>query len=558
MLIKPSKRRWIAQCRHHLQRLLSALTLLVALASCFERPPIIHAIDPQIGYLGDTLTITGEGFGDDKNESYIVIGGISPTASSYYEWSNSRISVRIPEFGDSGLVYVYRNNKKSNAALFSNRAAIPQILGEESHGITPRISALEPETGAPGDLIVIRGRAFGTARGDSGVFFAWSAEASPAAPEEFKGPSSIEVCEHDLGYEFWSDREIHVRVPSGAVSGNVEVRTSRGRSMEYFTVARRPGTQLYRDKLRYAISYSVDIQVWEASSENTLYLSVPLPAASASQRGVELLYRNMQPFMENYRGISLFQFKNLQSNTNAQVSLSFLVEVYGIETVIQPNQIQQGGTNPLVTALTQPSLYVLSDLEQIRRQGAAIIGRETNPYVKARLIYEWMLREIAIEREGAKGGALEALEEKRADPLMASLLFCSLGRAVGIPCIPIAGVLADRYTARPHVWVEFWVNGFGWVPVDLALGSGMDLDFIFTREDRVSVDPKTYYFGNLDNQHITFSRGLAVLSPMEPLGRIMVQDRNYALQTIWEEAARGLESYSSFWSDIAITGIYVE
>jgi hypothetical protein len=45
---------------------------------------------------------------------------------------------------------------------------------------------------------------------------------------------------------------------------------------------------------------------------------------------------------------------------------------------------------------------------------------------------------------------------------------------------------------------------------------------------------------------------------MDPQGRVAVRDREYALQNLWEEAAAGLESYSSLWSDITINGVYVQ
>ena len=103
----------------------------------------------------------------------------------------------------------------------------------------------------------------------------------------------------------------------------------------------------------------------------------------------------------------------------------------------------------------------------------------------------------------------------------------------------------------PHYWVEFWLEDFGWVPLDPTLGAG-DIPTDFDAPD----NPSTYYFGNLDNQRITFSRGLAVFSQMDPQGRITTRDRAYALQSLWEEAVGGLEDYTALWSDIIISGKY--
>jgi hypothetical protein len=99
----------------------------------------------------------------------------------------------------------------------------------------------------------------------------------------------------------------------------------------------------------------------------------------------------------------------------------------------------------------------------------------------------------------------------------------------------------------------FCLYGLGWLPGDCPLGAGAPPHSYNTRHDRGS-----FYFGSLDNQRIAFSRDQAFLSPMDPRGRTAARTRDYAFQNIWEEASGGLESYSSFWGDITITGIYAQ
>jgi hypothetical protein len=95
-------------------------------SGCVDKTPEISSIDPSIGRMGDVLTIRGSGFGDERNESFITIAGTSPTSSSYLSWSDEEIAVRLPEFGDAGLVYVHRGQNKSNPALFANLLALPE------------------------------------------------------------------------------------------------------------------------------------------------------------------------------------------------------------------------------------------------------------------------------------------------------------------------------------------------------------------------------------------------------------------------------------------------
>jgi transglutaminase-like putative cysteine protease len=503
--------------------------------------------------MGEVLTIHGTNFGDEQDESYVTIAGIVPTASSYVEWSDTQIGVRVPEFGDSGLVYVYNGNKKSNAALFSNKSTMPETNREEDTGIGPRIISIEPNTASIGQVVTIQGSGFGFSREGSGVFFAWDAESSPSAPAEVSGPTLVEVSEAEFGYEYWSEREIRVRVPDGAISGSVIVTTPRGDSRPaFFDITGKPGTKVFRDKRNYAISYSVDIRVEESSGPNNLYLWFSRPTASASQRKIQSLSRNAEPFVENYRGTTLFRLQNLQIGAAQGITLSYLVEVYGVETSIRPQAIRS--TDVPSPSYTQASVNLPSTDPLIREQAAAIVGREQNLYLKAERIYTWLITNVGIQWESLEGGALEALEQKKADPYMAAFLFCTLARAAGIPAQPVSGILIDRNRqASNHYWAEFWIGGFGWVPLDPALGAG-------AAPPSFTLNPggANYYFGNLDNQRLTFSRGFTALSQMNPRGRIAVREREYALQNLWEEAVDGLESYSSLWSNVTINGMYVQ
>jgi transglutaminase-like putative cysteine protease len=261
----------------------------------------------------------------------------------------------------------------------------------------------------------------------------------------------------------------------------------------------------------------------------------------------------MDSFVENYRGTDLFQLANLAPDSTVEIRQTWVVEVYAQETNLRYQNIKQDTSSPLHTAYTRATELLPAADEGIRALGARICGRERNPYLKARLIYEWLLKEGNILPAGAGEaplGALEALELKRADPYSAVLLFCSLARAVGIPAIPVSGVLVNRGEAQKHYWAEFWIDGFGWVPLDPALGAGAGPEGFVPREDGA------WYFGNLDNLRIALSRGEILLSRMDPRGRTVSRSRE--LQNLWEEAVGGLESYSSLWGDVAITGAYAQ
>jgi len=536
--------------------ILISVLLLVLVFGCQETVLEIHSINPRIGRMGDILTIRGSGFGDQRNESYITIAGAPPTSSSYLSWKDEEIAVMIPEFGEAGLVYVHRGRNKSNPALFANQSTMPEPARGSKADSNPSINSIEPASGAIGSLITIQGNNFGSSRDGSAVFFSWSAESGATASTEIQPPEYVEAFDVEFGYELWSEREIRVRVPDGAVSGNLELRTPKGNSKQvYFEITGKPGTKIFKDKRSYILSYMVDLKIERAVTPNALYIWMPQPAISASQRNVRLLSRSAEPFVENYRGTSLFNFIDLLPGASREISLSYVADVYAVETNIRTQTaVRLNSPSPVGNLYTLADTLVPSEDPRIKAKAEEIAGRERLPYPRALRIYDWLVSSGGIQDISLSGGALEALDELRADSYRSAMLFCALARSSGIPALPVAGVLVNRQrnTFR-HYWAEFWLDGFGWIPVDPALGAGAAPPDFNLREDH-----RKYYFGNLDNQRISFSRGERPLSQMAPRGRTALHKRDYSLQNLWEEAVGGLASYSSLWSDVTISGMYVQ
>jgi transglutaminase-like putative cysteine protease len=532
--------------------LLSVICYL--LSGCRPQAPIIYSIHPQIGNTGQPLTIKGANFGREREVSYVTIAGVQPTGTSYLAWQDDEITIKVPEFSEAGLVYAHVKGRKSNGMLYASQATLPIQTIETVNGQGPRITSITPQTGAIGTLLSITGSGFGNTRGTGGVFFSWNAQKPVSAPAEAMLREFIEASDSDFGIELWTEREVRVHVPDGAVSGNVEIRTAKGSSLPMsIDLSNRPGTKTFHDKRNYIVTVSVNVQTGAAETPNTLYLWIPRPAVSAAQRNTETLSSSMEPFIENYRGTSLFKLDNLSSGGEARLTLIWKVEVYGIETTVRPLSVRQEANSPARDAYTKSEAQLPSDDPRIKNQVLAILGREQNPYTKAQRIYEWMIREFVFQPE-SNGDIFTALEKKQADFYTAAMLYSALLRCAGIPCLPVAGVLVNRNRqTMNHWWAEFWIDGFGWIPVDPVMGAGAVPAQFVDNPNRAS-----YYFGNIDSRRIAFSRGLPNLAQMDPRGRTITHSRSYSLQNLWEEAVGGIESYSSLWGDVTITGMYAQ
>ena len=322
-----------ARSRRRFRVLIKALVVVLMVTAAFAGlswgysllvRPSISRISPVVVEPGGTVTIEGHNFGAHRGESRVEVDGMAPTTSSYIRWSPTSIGIRLPPSAESGLVRVFTRHGRSNARLFLNRARLPVPAQGEGQGRTgPYISSISAESGPIGSLLVITGLNFGANRDNGSVNFGWSPEGSGTGPDDRAEGSWVWNADVDLGYELWSDKEIRVRVPDGATSGGIVVAAGTGRSNAvFFEVSDLPGLKRYKDRRSYSISYTVNLTKAKASGPNELYLWVPRPVMSASQRISRILSQEPAPFVPDYRGASLYLFKDLVSDQDILVQQS--------------------------------------------------------------------------------------------------------------------------------------------------------------------------------------------------------------------------------------------
>ncbi len=519
------------------------------------RPPLVESITPKIGFPQDVMVITGKYFGDERNGGKVVIGGYAPVSSGYLDWSDSRISLRIPEDVSSGMVRVITKNGKSKGLLFTNKQQVPVVLSGPGKPGQPYISTLEPETGSVGTLLTISGMDFGLQRGSSEVLFTWISGDQTREYSEADDSSLIPAMDYDLDYEQWSDREIQVSIPDGASSGHVLVITDKGRSDAVFVeIESAAGTKLFPEKRTYAVQYSMEVGSVSADGENSLNLWIPQLVQVPEQREIQLVSQEPDPLFDNVNGVKLFNFENLSADKTYTIFQSFMFDRYSVETKVNIAKVSRNydTTRRLYKRYTAADLVVPATNERIVKIGSSVVGPERNPYRKAREIYRYILARLQVDAEYQEYDILKAIDERKGNSYVYAVLFCALARSQGIPARPVAGYLVDRdLQAARHYWAEFYIETVGWIPVDPILGEGKIRVNI-----PLEVDPYTYFFGNLDFNHVALSKGLIDLNQMNPQGRAVMRTDIPSLQVIHEEATGALASYNAYWSDLEVLGIY--
>ncbi|MDI6784909.1 MAG: transglutaminase domain-containing protein [bacterium] len=158
---------------------------------------------------------------------------------------------------------------------------------------------------------------------------------------------------------------------------------------------------------------------------------------------------------------------------------------------------------------TQEFMELTPEVVQLAQE---IIGKETNPYLQAKAIYTWCVNTIAYVYPPNRGIRF-SLPRKTGDCGEYSLIFTALCRAVGIPTRVVNGHWCCKAKLNYHVWNEFYLPNYGWIPADATDGR--------TNRDAPGKlagngDPD-YFFGNLDSGRFISSKGTSIqLYPSPP------------------------------------------
>jgi len=127
----------------------------------------------------------------------------------------------------------------------------------------------------------------------------------------------------------------------------------------------------------------------------------------------------------------------------------------------------------------------------LRKRSKDIVGNETNPYLRAKKIYQWICENIVwADPKPVLGDWAEyTAKYKRGDCASKANLFISLCRMNDIPARVQGGWRVEPNGGHSqHSWAQVYFESLGWLPVDADAGSAL-----IRRSDE---NLRYFYFGN--------------------------------------------------------------
>ena len=155
-------------------------------------------------------------------------------------------------------------------------------------------------------------------------------------------------------------------------------------------------------------------------------------------------------------------------------------------------------TGDMPGEFTQAELHIESDNAQIVELSQELSEGQDTVCEQVRAFYDYVGSNLVYSYNGADWGAQAALGEMGADCTEYASLMMALSRAAGIPARYLEGVWAGGETGQDdarteHAWLEVYLPGVGWTPMDPTLGRSS-----IGREE---------YFAHLPPDHIIVTVG---------------------------------------------------
>jgi transglutaminase-like putative cysteine protease len=187
----------------------------------------------------------------------------------------------------------------------------------------------------------------------------------------------------------------------------------------------------------------------------------------------------------------------------AEVRVSFEATRHEHRVVLEAHPVtaQSGVTSKDLQRFLQPD-------RRVPLQGiiAELSAQQTHgiedPLAKARAIYNYVIATMRYDKSGTgwgNGDAIWACTAKRGNCTDFHSLFIGMMRAAGIPArfeigFPLPADQHDGAVPGYHCWAEFYVEPYGWIPVDAS-------------EAWKHPDKRDYFFGAHDDNRLQFTVG---------------------------------------------------
>lgn len=138
----------------------------------------------------------------------------------------------------------------------------------------------------------------------------------------------------------------------------------------------------------------------------------------------------------------------------------------------------------------------------VKQEADSVVIGENSAFEKVKMLYYHLTKTMRYDKSGegwGTGDAIFACDTRTGNCTDIHSLFISMVRSMHVPArfiigFPLPEDEVEQSIAGYHCWSEFYIEGRGWIPVDIS-------------EAIKHPEKEDYFFGHLDNKRISFTIG---------------------------------------------------
>ena len=294
-----------------------------------------------------------------------------------------------------------------------------------------------------------------------------------------------------------------------------------------------PAWQQYGEPRQYDFTQALAVPRGKLPADGDLELWFPLPIEGGPQTAVEITDPTPAAFVRNPPStgldIGLLAMKVPLQELDGDLNISFGVKFRHAAQYfkIDPARVGRYDTSGALYRQYTASRANTRITPAISRTAHRVVGDEENPYLAAKLLYDYVVRTVqysfvphlALYPRG-EAESVYVHEHKYGDCGAQSIYLSALFRAVGIPARTPGGFQIFTGTPASHFWGEFYLPNYGWIPVDPTAATLIDYLPDVSPADRTAFHD--FFFANQDDLRLTVQKDTDLPLIPRATGRVCI------------------------------------
>lgn len=253
--------------------------------------------------------------------------------------------------------------------------------------------------------------------------------------------------------------------------------------------------------VKLTLNYSLEVEANAVPDGEVIRCWLPYPREdNRRQKNIKLLKVNTTNYViagDNNLQRTIYMEKVAEKDKPTVFNIEFEYSAYAEYNKIEVEKVKPyNKESELYKKYTQEVYPHIVFTDKIKSLSKEIVGDEDNPYKIAQKIFTWIDKNIpwagAREYSTIYNIPEYVIENRHGDCGQVSLLFITLCRYNGIPAKWQSGWMLHPGDVNLHDWAEFYLEGYGWLPVDQSFG--------LVKSERPEI--QYFYLGGMDSYRL--------------------------------------------------------